>query len=319
MAPTRTAPNTREHQDNLEKVATAGQFFAVTGGGGVLNQADFLIAAERKRMRGEGEELEKVKKNVVDFHERKRIPRKACTVYKKGYENWKKDDFQIAIQFRRGPNPAKGVKPLSKLQSAGLKREYEKNHFGNPGRKWKPWSPKQEAELQRLLSGEISSLEETVIYGRALEAQNEFLSTKLQVCSRPRRLQVLGTLFETLTEEEKEDLRNLLDDNAIESRRNLDDTSDESSNEESSLVTLVEDVDETDEDEYKFREPSITGEEEGEFEDEDEKEDSVPYESDLESSEAGYVSPGSVEEEEIESEDEEEEGKRNTKDKEQTE
>jgi hypothetical protein len=42
-----TEPNTRERQDLLMEVSTAGGFFAVTNGGGPMNSNDAIIAYAR--------------------------------------------------------------------------------------------------------------------------------------------------------------------------------------------------------------------------------------------------------------------------------
>ena len=48
---TRTLPNTRARQDLLEQASTAGHFYQVTGGGGVMNTLDMLMAQQQKEMR----------------------------------------------------------------------------------------------------------------------------------------------------------------------------------------------------------------------------------------------------------------------------
>jgi hypothetical protein len=46
----RTEPGTRERQDLLQQVTSAGQFFWFTMGGGAMNCTDMLYAFERKKM-----------------------------------------------------------------------------------------------------------------------------------------------------------------------------------------------------------------------------------------------------------------------------
>lgn len=54
---TQTLPGTRERQDLLQTVQSAGQFFWFTMGGGAMNCADMLYAFERKRMGLEAKSL----------------------------------------------------------------------------------------------------------------------------------------------------------------------------------------------------------------------------------------------------------------------
>ena len=58
-------------------------------------------------------------------------------------------------------------------------------------------------ELQRFLDGEITSLKETAIMGRAVKANNEILRKRfLSLCSPARRAVVLSEVFEELPTQE---------------------------------------------------------------------------------------------------------------------
>ena len=67
----RTEPNTRERQDLLEQVKSAGQFFTVTVGGGAMNSSDMLYAFARKEMKKEAIELRAKKEQIISFQENK--------------------------------------------------------------------------------------------------------------------------------------------------------------------------------------------------------------------------------------------------------
>jgi hypothetical protein len=54
-----TLPNTRERQDLLRDVATAGDFFRVTNGGGPMNSNDAIIAWAQKEMDDKAKQMEK--------------------------------------------------------------------------------------------------------------------------------------------------------------------------------------------------------------------------------------------------------------------
>lgn len=214
---TRTLPETRARQDALMKVSTAGQFFAVTQGGECMNSSDFLLASERKSMAVEATEQSKRKAKMEAFHSQT-VPA-ARKAYKTKYSAWTKEDFKAAISFRRGPFPSDPAPALGSLSKAQLKAMYDEMYKGNrPDRMWEEWTEADEKNLDRLIAGEVTSLQETVIYGRALEAQNESLRTRLKVCSRSRRRSILkGLVEDVFDEEERCYFRRLLDNDEASS------------------------------------------------------------------------------------------------------
>jgi hypothetical protein len=212
---TRTVANTRERQDLLEKVSTSGQFFQVTSGGAVLNSADMLLARERKHMRKEAEEQERLKESKLAYSKAMEVAKK---VFTKKYKKWTIADYKVAITYKRGPSPPKDeAVALSGKSAQFLKRLYERKYKGarrpTTGTKW---TSEEEARLQKCIRGDIDSVKEPQIYGRALETQNQFLSTKLETMSTIRRRDVLAKLFGGLADDEKKDIvRLLLDTNVV--------------------------------------------------------------------------------------------------------
>jgi hypothetical protein len=238
----RTEPNTRERQDLLQKCVTAGNFFEVTGGGGVANNADMLLAKERKEMLQEVPTKEKTKKNLIEYSV---IRSKARTVYDKSFSKWQKGDFVLACKYKTGPFPPKGL-AISGMKKSQLSAFYNNKYKGRRRqRKWKGWTRKNEAELVRFKSGQINSVQETAIYGRALETQNIYLATKFRYMSKTRRKQVLGKLFEELPADEKDDIARLLagapEIVSDSDEPETDDGSKGDSGDESSLMTFETD------------------------------------------------------------------------------
>ena len=72
------------------------------------------------------------------------------------------------------------------------------------------WSVEDEAQLQRLQQGILGPLEETAVYGDAVDTNNEFICVRLQAVSKARRKSILSNLFENLQADEKQDLLNEL-------------------------------------------------------------------------------------------------------------
>ena len=185
-----TQPNTNERRALLGKVRYAGDFFHVTGGGGVINSSDMLLAMEKKEMLKEAEELEKKKSLIEKFDE---IKSAARSVFSQPYSSWKKSDFQTAIKYKLGPVKAfergSGVTGNKKLNE--LKEWYERDFKGKK-KEWddNDWTAVDDSKLQRLKNGEVSSLQETSIYGKALEMQNNFFVSKYLTMSLDRHKEV---------------------------------------------------------------------------------------------------------------------------------
>jgi hypothetical protein len=120
---------------------------------------------------------------------------------KKDYNKWTMGDFKVAIQYKAG-------KPmtLTGLKAADLKTLYEETYKGKKRRKPRnggSWTAENEGRLEECLSGEIDGILESTIYGRALDTQNTFISTRLLSMSKTRRKDVLAKVLEELADEEK--------------------------------------------------------------------------------------------------------------------
>ena len=175
-----------------------------------MNTADLLLARERKGMRKKVAQMIALKKKIIYYNET--TVSKASKVYKKHYANWNKTNFIQAIKYKQGPVPPKSESSLEKKNKGALQRLYEQNYKGKRRVGFKKrWTANDDSEMRRLEQGEIGSLQETVIYSRALDAQNEFLSTKLTTISKSRRRDVLAKLFDSMTAEERQDIKSLLE------------------------------------------------------------------------------------------------------------
>jgi hypothetical protein len=148
QAAVRTEPSTCERQDLLMKCSGAGHFFEITDGGGVLNSEDMLLSRERKEMLVWAEELEKTKKPLENYME---TCEDAVKVFNKPYKNWLKDDFKVAFKYKQGPNSPKGEAATSTWGKGKLKKWYDQKYKNKTREsRWKGWTKKQQAELERL-------------------------------------------------------------------------------------------------------------------------------------------------------------------------
>jgi hypothetical protein len=239
-AAVRTEPSTRERQDLLMKCARAGHFFEITDGGGVLNSADMLLSRERREMLVRAEELEKTKKRLENYTETCQDAAKLFN--NKPYKNWLKDDFKVAFKYKQGPNPPKGETAISTWGKGKLKKCYEQKYKNKTREsRWKGWTEKQQAELERLKRGDIESVKETMIYGRALQTQIDYLVARIQTVSAESRMKVWKALANILSPDEKVKISNVM--NGAADPASTESTSceeEESGDDDSSLDTLVE-------------------------------------------------------------------------------
>jgi hypothetical protein len=198
-----TVENSRERQDLLLEAHTAGKFFHVTGGGGLMNSSDALMARERKVMSKAAEALEKKKKLLQDFAKK---VRPAKELMRKPSNSWKAPELKLVLMYIEGPAEKKKVN----LKFAEMKELYATKYESSNKRRWKKWSASQERELTRLKDGEIESERQTSIYGKALEAQNECLFTRLVTIGKSRRKDVLSPLLCELSATERQHYLDLL-------------------------------------------------------------------------------------------------------------
>ncbi|CAJ1928560.1 unnamed protein product [Cylindrotheca closterium] len=200
-----TAPGSRERQELFARLQHAGDYFRITKGGGVYNIADVLIGLEIKGMKQQVEIESKRKKKLQSFYSIRQ--RATKLVHSKHYTKWTKADFATVISYKRGPfhkceKEEPTISVLKRLELSELRKHYEENYKGKSSawRRQDIWSVKDEEELKRLKSGEVSHYTETRIYGDALETQNAWLQKKFESISKDRQIQVLSDILKNLDE-----------------------------------------------------------------------------------------------------------------------
>ena len=215
-----TEPHTRERQDQLQTVSRAGQFFKYTFGGDILNSSDFLIAMERKSMKKEYEKLKKRKQLVLSYHND--IVPAARLVFEKSYHKWTTQNFFHAIKYKQGIDVScKEEKIVTSMKKPHLKKVYEEFYQGckrstlvKEGLKW---GEEQEHRLNNCERGVIDDLRETAIFGKAIDANNEYVVARLGIISSSRRRSIILDTIEKCTAQEKlaliEEAVGLLDNN----------------------------------------------------------------------------------------------------------
>lgn len=196
----RTLPGTLEHQDYLVKLRYAGDFHFATGGGGVLNSSDLFLGHERKIMNEKAELLEKVKAFLSEVSENE----KAYFELVDSDRDWKKSDYIVAIRRHHGIKmPPEDERAIATMKVGPLSELYNSKYIDKELPSIIDWSIDMECELNRLKKGELNSFQETSIYGKALEKNENYLFQRLQSVSKDTKLRVLAQLGETLDDDEK--------------------------------------------------------------------------------------------------------------------
>ena len=148
--------------------------------------------------------IKKEKKLVEKYEENEWDARNI--VFLKPYKNWIKNDFKIAIKYKQGLKAPNNKKWNQTSTIAVLRSFYERHYKGRP-RLGPPgkiqWTAENERKLNRLLSGEINSVEETAMYGRALDGHKSFLVRRtLNLCPETR-VEIISKIIDEMGSWEK--------------------------------------------------------------------------------------------------------------------
>ena len=205
---TRTLVNTRERQELLEGVATAGQFFRVTNGGGPMNSNDVLIAQARKQMTKDADKLQKQKERLTEYVALE-VNAKTVIESQNGPNKWKVPELQTMLKWKMGLNATKDEKELVKLRKPILVQMWNKTYDAKDAPAV-AFSDNEEQLLLKLRAGKVELLLETTCMKRAFDNENQYLEAKLLTISCNRLQDVLQGVFENLLSEKAASLLLLL-------------------------------------------------------------------------------------------------------------
>lgn len=192
-----TKPHTRERQDLLAKMSTAGQFFQITQGGGPLNCTDVLIARARKENQTQAEQLKKEKGDSVVGTEIAQLAKRVLDRDKPSKE-WTVAEIRAVIRWKQGPrNVKQKFENLTKLKKEQLVSLYEDKYKNKPHCPFPEWTKEKEDKLQYLLSGEIDEVLDTRVQ-RALDTEQAFVCGRFLAFCQSRRLKVIDEILAKL-------------------------------------------------------------------------------------------------------------------------
>ena len=203
---TETVPGSRERQELLASCSSAGQHFRITGGGGVVNQTDMLIGTVRMQMSEDAVVLVKRKEASADWQASKQLGE--AVLQTKGaarYKNWRKDEMRSIIIWMLGANIPVGITvPPTSASKAAHTQFYEdhcKERLESGDYPVAAWMDTDEAELERLESGDVGNLDETRLLKEAFEREEEFLCTRLSILPVKRVKAILSTVDRCVLEQ----------------------------------------------------------------------------------------------------------------------
>lgn len=193
--------HTREYQDQLmAATSTAGKWYKATSGGEPTNSTDALFAMERKENKKKLKALESLKKKYITFAMHEEAGEELLAGSKE-YDDWTKNDFISVIRWKQGLTPPlPGETNLSSKRVGDLRALWENKHRGAapPRHEWT-----RDSEIERLKTGDISSLAETAIMQEAIRTENEYLQIRLETVSQSRQLAVLQGLLDGMPTERR--------------------------------------------------------------------------------------------------------------------
>ena len=161
-----TLPGTTARQRALLKANTAGDFFRVTNGGGIMNSDDCILAAELKEYEKRSTILEKEKKEIYTFRILKTEAMKILTKHD-NEKKWNAPEYEKMILLKDHTIPKKDLKGKAYKVSI-WNTKYKHMHVPNHR-----WTKKQEKRLDDM---EIFPLSTRQVSGNELlETEQTFL------------------------------------------------------------------------------------------------------------------------------------------------
>jgi hypothetical protein len=258
-----TLPNTQEHQDQLMKVASTGQYFSITRGGALMTSAAMILALEHKQMQAKAVKLQKKKDKMAAFL---KVAKAAKCILSSGKNccNYNKKDLETLIKWKQGPFPREALSKQDKNGLLALWIKYKKKE--TPDYKW---MDQHEAQLRHLKNGEVDRLKDCESIQRALETQKDFLATRLGIIPLSHQIDVYNRHLTSLLPEQREEVISKISSldydesqgsNAIVSSGNLTNSPDEV--DDFGTVSDVEKRNENDDDDESSIDYSITSSDE---------------------------------------------------------
>ncbi|CAB9523445.1 hypothetical protein SEMRO_1417_G270900.1 [Seminavis robusta] len=125
---------------------------------------------------------------------------------KKDHTKWRKPDYQLAIQWKQGPNPSEPNNEKTDARKDVLVALW-KNKYKDLEAPTGGWTDQDEEKLQALKGGEIECFERDVGLQHCFETENEGIALRLLAFTKQRRKNVLLRVLRALDDGEMEDIQ----------------------------------------------------------------------------------------------------------------
>ncbi|CAB9520054.1 hypothetical protein SEMRO_1070_G237750.1 [Seminavis robusta] len=110
------------------------------------------------------------------------------------------------IQWKQGPHPLAPYNDKVKQKKADLLQLWQEKYAGLEAPAGGVWTEDDEAELERLGSGEITCFSKDVGIDRCIETEDDYLITRLLSIDRKRRNSIVGQVLQRVEEEEANEI-----------------------------------------------------------------------------------------------------------------
>ena len=209
-----TVPNTKDRQEKLINITTAGAWFNATGGGACLNCDDALIAFEMKRRNEKKNELVKMKKALNSREKQIKQAREVMKAKGEHYNakdkknkngkyvaNWNQSDLKAMIRWK---DPKASFKDINGDKYVELWNKVKDNKDSADRICW----TERDEELLKNLESEsgIYSIYQTHIMRKAEKQKKEQLLIKVNALTDRSKMNLLRCLFNELTDEQRDGL-----------------------------------------------------------------------------------------------------------------
>ena len=197
-----TRPNTRERQELLASSKNkAGPFFRITRGGSELNCSDMLIAIEMNRMKDKAKKLQKMK---ADCLSRAALLEAVDEIMDECGGPRRLHHYKKCIEWKTKKKP--GQKNLAKL-----KAEWEKKYAKLDAPPEIVWTKKEEARLQRLERGHITSISDNSLFKHARATKCSFLGKQLKLVDLKSQTQLMADAYQSFPEEFRLEMKAMME------------------------------------------------------------------------------------------------------------
>lgn len=195
-----TEANTRERQDLLLKVKTAGQFFHVTNGGGPMNGTDALMAWTQKDMQAEATRMLKTKQSLDGFASTTRKVTELLGLKPEtNWKTWTAAELKLVMCWKQGHSPQEPHNGMHKqTRKPGLQKLFEEKYLEAPDPVGSMWTEEMEEKLQRLQSGNIEDVHAECGLRRALDLDDEEITIRIKSKGPRRKAKIITDAFRSL-------------------------------------------------------------------------------------------------------------------------